>query len=97
MPPPLPREQPVTLADFKTPGAELEGVRYLRNVQDADALIATIAACKAAGGKVRAPPSSSQALLSALTILAPVGTHACMPARTLPCLVTVAVPLPELC
>lgn len=42
----------MTLADFKTPGAELEGVHYLRNVQDADALIAAIKKCKEAGGKV---------------------------------------------
>lgn len=44
--------QPVTLADFKTPGADLQGVHTLRNVQDADALLSAIQACKAAGGKV---------------------------------------------
>ena len=44
--------QPVSLADFKTPGADLSGVYYLRNVQDADALLAAIKECKAAGGKV---------------------------------------------
>jgi hypothetical protein len=51
---PLPLLQPVSLADFKTPGAELGGVNYLRNVQDADALLAAIKQCKEAGGKVRA-------------------------------------------
>lgn len=45
--------QPVTLADFKTPGAELGGVHYLRNVEDANALLEAIKACKAAGGKAR--------------------------------------------
>ena len=44
--------RPVNLADFKTPGADLKNVLYLRNVQDADALVAAIAATKAAGGKV---------------------------------------------
>ncbi|PRW59212.1 monodehydroascorbate reductase [Chlorella sorokiniana] len=43
--------RPSTLVDFKTPGADLKGVHYLRNVADADALIAAIADCKAAGGK----------------------------------------------
>lgn len=43
--------RPVTLTDFKTPGADLQGVHVLRNVQDADSLIAAIQACKAAGGK----------------------------------------------
>ncbi|GAB4823794.1 hypothetical protein N2152v2_010840 [Parachlorella kessleri] len=43
--------RPVSLADFKTPGADLSGVFYLRNVQDADVLLAAIKECKAAGGK----------------------------------------------
>ncbi|PSC73208.1 monodehydroascorbate reductase [Micractinium conductrix] len=43
--------RPVTLTDFKTPGADLQGVHVLRNVQDADALIAAMQACKAAGDK----------------------------------------------
>lgn len=47
-----PTLQPSTLADFRTPGADLKGVHYLRNVEDADSLIAAIADCKAAGGKV---------------------------------------------
>jgi hypothetical protein len=42
----------MTLADFKTPGAELEGVHYLRNVEDADGLIVAMQACREAGGKV---------------------------------------------
>lgn len=44
--------RPVNLADFKTPGADLKGVHYLRNVVDADALITAIAATKASNGKV---------------------------------------------
>ena len=44
--------RPVNLADFKTPGADLKGVQYLRNVVDGDALVESIAATKAAGGKV---------------------------------------------
>ncbi|KAL4433983.1 hypothetical protein ABPG75_000424 [Micractinium tetrahymenae] len=43
--------RPVTLADFKTPGHDLQGVHVLRNVRDADALLEAIKACKAAGGK----------------------------------------------
>lgn len=39
--------RPTTLEDFKTPGFDLKGVHYLRNVQDADALVNAIAACKA--------------------------------------------------
>jgi monodehydroascorbate reductase (NADH) len=42
----------VRLSDFKTPGAELSGVHYLRNVADGDSLLAGLAAAKAAGGKV---------------------------------------------
>lgn len=41
----------VSLADFKTPGADLKGLHYLRNVEDADALNAAIAETKAANGK----------------------------------------------
>jgi monodehydroascorbate reductase (NADH) len=41
----------VSLADFKTPGSELKGLHYLRNVEDADALNIAIAETKAAGGK----------------------------------------------
>ena len=43
--------RPVNLSDFKTPGAELRGIHYLRNVKDADALIAAIAKTKESGGK----------------------------------------------
>jgi len=42
----------MSLVDFKFPGAELEGVHYLRNVVDADSLVTAIASAKAAGGKV---------------------------------------------
>lgn len=43
--------QPVTLWDLKAPGADLKGIYYLRNVQDADALIGGIARAKERGGK----------------------------------------------
>lgn len=43
--------QPITLSDLKAPGADLEGVYYLRNVQDADKLIDGIARAKEKGGK----------------------------------------------
>jgi|LauGreSBDMM110SN_4_FD.fasta_scaffold92947_1 monodehydroascorbate reductase (NADH) len=42
-----------TLADFKTPGSDLEGLFYLRNEADAAALFKAIEATKASGGKVR--------------------------------------------
>lgn len=46
--------RPIDLSkDFKTPGADLEGILYLRDVADADALIAAIPGAKAKGGKVR--------------------------------------------
>ena len=45
--------QPVSLADFGVKGADLEGLFYLRNVVDADKLVAAVPAAKAAGGKVR--------------------------------------------
>jgi monodehydroascorbate reductase (NADH) len=44
--------QPVRLSDFKAPGADLTGIHYLRNVADADALLAAVEAAKAAGNKV---------------------------------------------
>ncbi|KAI8107930.1 hypothetical protein M9435_002957 [Picochlorum sp. BPE23] len=43
--------RPVTLWDLKAPGADLKGIYYLRNVQDADALIDGIAKAKGKGGK----------------------------------------------
>jgi uncharacterized membrane protein YgcG len=48
---PLPA-QPVTLADFGAPGADLPGVHVLRSVADADVLLGDLAKAKAAGGKV---------------------------------------------
>lgn len=50
-PPLTPRpRQAVTLADFGAPGAGLPGIHTLRSVGDADALLADVAALKAAGG-----------------------------------------------
>ena len=65
--PPVP-PQPVRLTDFNTPGADLPGVHYLRNVQDADSLIAAIAAVKQGGShnaKVRRPPGGERAAAAA--------------------------------
>ncbi len=39
--------------DFKTPGADMDGFFYLRNVVDADALVAGMKDLKEKGGKVR--------------------------------------------
>ena len=44
--------QPISLADFKTPGAELKGIYYLRNVVDADRIIAALPEAKERGGRV---------------------------------------------
>lgn len=44
--------QATRLSDFGTPGADLSGVHYLRNVADADSLLAGVETAKAAGGKV---------------------------------------------
>jgi monodehydroascorbate reductase (NADH) len=44
--------RPTNLADFGTPGAGLKGILYLRNVADADALVAALAEVKAGGGAV---------------------------------------------
>ncbi|GFR52753.1 hypothetical protein Agub_g15360 [Astrephomene gubernaculifera] len=43
--------RPIFLTEFKTPGADLRGLHYLRDVKDADALVAAMAATKEAGGK----------------------------------------------
>ena len=44
--------QPISLADFKTPGADLKGIYYLRNVVDADRIIAALPEAKERGGRV---------------------------------------------
>lgn len=44
--------QPISLADFKTEGADLKGIYYLRNVMDADKIIAAIPEAKERGGRV---------------------------------------------
>ncbi|GMH38143.1 hypothetical protein BSKO_06027 [Bryopsis sp. KO-2023] len=44
--------RPVKLTEFKVPGAELSGLNYLRDIKDADALVAAMEECKAKDGKV---------------------------------------------
>lgn len=61
--------QPVKLSEFGVPGAELPGILYLRNVADADALVAAIKATKEAGGKVGA--------CSGMHVCPPNSLHAC--------------------
>ncbi len=57
--------QPMDLAvDFKTPGADLGNILYLRNVADADKVIAALKEVKETGGKVRAHPLSTYHLIS---------------------------------
>ena len=48
--------QPISLADFKTPGADLKGIYYLRNVVDADRIIAALPEAKERGGRVHLIP-----------------------------------------
>ncbi|GLC35869.1 hypothetical protein PLESTB_000514300 [Pleodorina starrii] len=43
--------RPVKLTEFGVPGADLGGIHYLRDVRDADDLVAAMAAAKEAGGK----------------------------------------------
>ncbi|GIL43701.1 hypothetical protein Vafri_1357 [Volvox africanus] len=43
--------RPVRLTEFAVPGADLGGIHYLRDVKDADALVAAIAVAKETGGK----------------------------------------------
>jgi len=43
--------RPVYLSDFKVPGAELEGIYYLRNIVDGERLIHAMADAKKAGNK----------------------------------------------
>lgn len=43
--------RPINLATFGTPGAELRGIEYLRDVVDADRLLEAVKEAKAAGGK----------------------------------------------
>ena len=45
--------QPVNLTEFKTPGADLGGIYYLRDIRDGEKLLEGIAKAKAAGNKVR--------------------------------------------
>jgi len=44
--------QPMYLTDFGTPGADLKGIYYLRNVVDADAIVAAIGEAKGKSNKV---------------------------------------------
>lgn len=43
--------RPITLQDLKAPGSDLKGVHYLRNIRDADALVAAMKVTKSRGGK----------------------------------------------
>jgi hypothetical protein len=45
--------QPIYLSDFGTEGADLKGIYYLRNVVDADAIVAAIAEAKGHTNKVK--------------------------------------------
>lgn len=44
--------RPIDLRQFNTPGADLSGIYYLRDVVDADKLLEGVAAAKAGGNKV---------------------------------------------
>ncbi len=45
--------QPIYLTDFGTKGADLKNIFYLRNVVDADKIVAAIADAKTKSNKVR--------------------------------------------
>lgn len=55
--------QPIYLTDFGTQGADLQGIFYLRNVVDADKIVAAIADAKTKSNKVS---SNIQHLVSML-------------------------------
>lgn len=57
----------VSLADFGSPGATLPGIHTLRNLADADALLADLAATREAGGKVGASPCALQPVTKCLS------------------------------
>ena len=65
--------QPTYLSDFKTPGADLKGIYYLRNVVDADAIVAAIPKAKEKGGRVSHPlpctPAPCKLLCSSLQFM----------------------------
>lgn len=44
--------RPIKLTEFNVPGADLPGLHYLRDVADADALLAAVEGAKARGGRV---------------------------------------------
>ncbi len=58
--------QPISLADFKTAGADLKGIFYLRNVVDADRILEAIPEAKERGGRVRPDPRALSSALHAL-------------------------------
>jgi NADPH-dependent 2,4-dienoyl-CoA reductase/sulfur reductase-like enzyme len=43
--------RPIKLTEFSVPGADLPGLHYLRDVADADALLAAVEGAKARGGR----------------------------------------------
>ena len=51
--------QPIYLTDFGTKGAELKGIYYLRNVVDADAIVAAIGEAKKKSNKVMLAATTS--------------------------------------
>lgn len=57
------------LTDFGTPGADLKGIYYLRNVVDADAIVAAIAEAKGKSNKVLLPTAIALSLCPACSIL----------------------------
>ncbi len=69
--------QPVHLTEFGVPGADLGGIHYLRNVVDAEGLVAAAAAAKDAGGQVRQASDNTAHAARPGPCKAP-RTHACM-------------------
>ena len=59
--------QAIDLAkDFKLPGGDLDGIYYLRDVVDADKLVAAIQELKKTDGKARAAGAAHRAIHAAV-------------------------------
>ena len=64
MRPAVVRPQAIDLAkDFKIPGGDMPGIYYLRDVVDADKLVAAIQELKKTDGKASAGPTGTQPCL----------------------------------